>query len=207
MDLRRPVKRHLRHPDPPLAQLGAGALIQQRAIGDDARAVLHVVRIATGDVRELVIQHLEHGGLHVRIHDRGMLGLEAVGAIEVAAEAGDDGQRERAGAVSAGLVAAGEEGQLIELVADQHPAPDQIGQQRRGTHLFGLAIAREEALQAGQILVADMQQRAAHAVISVNDVTGCGMFSGRVQASPARMAKATAAVREGTSSVPRISET
>ena len=46
------------------------------------------------DGRQLVVEDLQHRLLHLVTHDRGVLVLEAVRAVEVAAQAADDRQAE-----------------------------------------------------------------------------------------------------------------
>jgi len=131
VDLGRPVEADLRARHPTVPQFTAGLLVEQPAVGRDVGGIRNVrpiaaldegggkgkkgalahQRLATEpgdsevpDVRKRIVQHVEDRLLYSLPQDRRVLRLEAVGAVEVASEAGDDREAEVGPVVATELV-------------------------------------------------------------------------------------------------------
>ena len=163
---------------------------EQVAVGDDARGVLHarpcrpleerlgepvqpVARkqwltavprdVEAGQRRQLLVEHLQQQRLGLVVEDRGHLGLEAVGAVEVAAQTRHDGERERRAVRRRGAVAPLEDLELVSLVVDEHPADRQVTERIDVGHATRLPghepphvaplLGRQRADLAGQAVV------------------------------------------------------
>ena len=83
------------------------------------------------DARQLRVEDVEHGVDDVVVHDRRMLRLEAVRAVEVAAETRHDREREVRRVVAAQLVALGEQLDLVGVVGNEHAAERHLFEQLR----------------------------------------------------------------------------
>src|SRR6476469_4067826 len=92
-----------------------------------------------------------------------MLGLVAVGAVEIATEAGDDRQSTPIRISSARLVATLQELELVQTVGDEHSPEDEVTQHRSIRCQGGLASC--EVLCVLQIFLAEAEERSAHAVV------------------------------------------
>jgi hypothetical protein len=221
----RPVERHLRARDPALAELRARLAGQQIAVRDDRRAVGDLGRVAPADegigqgeqrslaherlaaeprhvkcldAGELIVQKPQHRLLDLGTQDRGMLCLEAIGAVEVAAEARDDREGEVRAVVTGEAVSLREEIELVRLVGEQHASEREALQQLRRAPVG--RVAREAGAQGSRLLEGNAQQRAAHPVVDVGGAVAlhpdvvAGLLHGvvrggrRVRAEPSAVA-------------------
>src|SRR5262249_39598396 len=91
-----------------------------------------------------------------------------VRAVEVAAEAGDDGEGEVRGVAAAGLVALPEEIHLVTAVLDQHAASGQLDQELGRTP--GVVVSGQRGFERPTLFPGHPQEGSAHAVEDVGAV-------------------------------------
>ena len=153
--LRGSVERDLHPVDPERLQPTGDLGCQQVAVGDDRRGVRHLARpgpleeglrkpvdairseqglaavpghVEPLDRRQLCVHHLEQEPLGLLIEDGGRLVLEAVRTVEVATQAGDDGEREGRTVGGSGPEPSLENGELVRVVVDEHPRQREIAE-------------------------------------------------------------------------------